>query len=107
MEKHKVLTSKTELEFQRFQIWFRTGTTWTKAPFLIQVPFMQQHFLFRLAAGIKYGLKRKICSFDNEEKTYFKLLKSAAVREAFINVQPVAIPVNFQVKIGYGPLETS
>lgn len=56
---------------------------------------MQQHFLFRLAAGIKYGLKRRICSFDNEEKTYFNLLKNAAVREAFINVQSIAIPVNW------------
>lgn len=53
---------------------------------------------FRLAAGIKYGLKKKIsASSDNEEKTYFKLLKSAAVREALINVQPIVIPVNSQV----------
>lgn len=28
---------------------------------------------------------------------YFKFVKSAAVREAFINVQPIVIPVNSQV----------
>lgn len=99
MEKHKVLNSKRAGIQVISNLISSNRHHWDKAPHLIQGPFMQQHFFFfYISSRNETWTKEKICSsFYNEEKNFFKLLKSAAAREALINVQPIAIPVNSQV----------